>query len=257
MDKVHIEYRGNIVILTIDNPPMNALDEVVMDELEQSFDEIIKYDNLRAVIVTGAGKKTFVAGADIKQFVGLDSENGIKLVKRGQNIYKKIEEFPVPTICAINGYALGGGLELALSCDIRIADAKSKLGLPEVTLGICPGYGGTQRLPRAVGKSMAKKLIFAGSHITAEEAFKIGLCEQVSEEGMVVEDAILLAEKIIQSAPISISKVKKLINEGVEMSLDDSIEYEAKVFGELCQTEDKNEGVNAFLGKRKPNFIGK
>ncbi|MDD2496005.1 MAG: enoyl-CoA hydratase-related protein [Tissierellia bacterium] len=256
MEKIHINNQGNIVIVTIDNPPMNALDAQVIDELEQAFEEIAKYDDLNAVVLTGEGK-AFVAGADIKQFVGLKFEGGVKLTTRGQSVYRKIEEFPVPVICAINGYALGGGLELALSCDIRIADKKAKLGLPEATLGICPGYGGTQRLPRVVGKAMAKKMIFTGTPISADDAFSIGLCEQVSDEGKVVEDALLLAEKITKVAPISVRKIKKLMNEGMEMKLYDAIDYEAEVFGKLCETEDKEEGTKAFLEKRKPNFKGK
>lgn len=256
-NKVHINLKENVAIVTIDNPPMNALDAEVIENLGKAFDELSTNDNLKAVVLTGQGNKAFVAGADIKQFVGLDKEGGIKLSKTGQAVFRKIEEFPVPVIAAVNGYALGGGLELALSCDIRVFDKKAKVGLPEATLGINPGYGGTQRLPRTIGMGMAKKLIFTGSAITADEAFTIGLCEQVSEEGKVVEDALSLAEKITKVAPLSVKKIKKLMNEGIQMELYASIDYEAEVFGFLCTTEDKEEGAKAFLEKRKPNFMGK
>lgn len=257
--KVTLERRDNIGIVTINNPPVNALDEQVISELEEVFCGAKKgeLDGLRALIITGAGEKFFVAGADISAFPDLRRETGIALVKRGTDIYDRIASFRCPVICAVNGIVLGGGLELALACDIRIFAKTAKVGLPEVGLGIYPGYGGTQRLPRLVGSGLAKQMIFTGAHFTAEDAYRMGLCETLAEPGTVRDAAIALAEKIASNAPVAIAKAKQVIDQGLDLNIRDAIALENSVFGELCETSDKNEGTAAFLEKRKPVFNGK
>ena len=257
MEQVKLEYIDHIAVVTIDAPPLNALSKTVLDNLESAFNAIEARDDL-AVVLTGAGEKAFVAGADISQFKGLDDVSGANFVRRGQALYQKISEFPIPVICAINGYALGGGCELALACDIRVAAENAKIGLPEATLGILPGYGGTQRLPRLVGAGMAKKLIFSGEPIRADEAYGIGLVEILTPAGEALDEALALARRIHTAcAPLAIREIKKAINEGGELSLPEAIELEAQAFGRLCLTADKDEGVAAFFEKRKADFQGK
>lgn len=255
--KVFLEYKDKIAIVTLNNPPVNALDAQVIDEIEKAFDKLYAKKDVLAVVVTGAGDKAFVAGADITQFPSLRRQTGIELVRRGQLVYEKIANFPAPVICAVNGFAFGGGLELALACDIRVISENAKVGLPEVTLGIYPGYGGTQRLPRAVGLGMAKKLIFTGAPIDAAEAYRIGLADQLVPSGKSLEEAVKLAEVIATRGPVAVRTVKKVINQGIELNIGDAILLEAQEFGGLCETEDKNEGAKAFMEKRKPNFQGK
>lgn len=253
MGKVIFEKEGKIGIITIDAPPVNALDKEVLDELSAIIDGID--DDIGVVIVNGAGDKAFVAGADIKEFPELGKESGEQLSRRGQSIFQKLADLPQPVIAAIDGFALGGGLELALACDFRIATKKSKLGLPEVTLGILPAYGGTQRLPRLIGTGKAKQMIFSGEPVTAEEALRVGLIEEVAAESA-LEDAKAWASKILQRGPLAVQKAKQAVDEGGEMSLSDGLNLEAKFFGDLCETEDKNEGAAAFLERRKPAFKG-
>lgn len=257
MDKVKLSYVDGIALIIIDNPPLNALSKDVIDALSEVFDTVAKTD-VSAVVVTGAGEKSFVAGADISQFPALNEQTGIELVHYGQGVYQKISKFDRPVICAVNGYALGGGCELALACDIRVASENAKFGLPEVTLGILPGYGGTQRLPRLVGKGMAKKLIFSGDPISAQEALRIGLVEILAPAGEALNEAMALARRIRERcAPIAVREIKKVIDDGCAVSLNEGIELEAQAFGRLCATEDKNEGAAAFFEKRKAQFQGK
>ncbi|PWA12864.1 enoyl-CoA hydratase [Pueribacillus theae] len=241
-------------IVTIDSPPVNALEQQVLDELDQIVTNMPK--DVDVVIVTGAGGKAFVAGADIKDFPELKKETGIELVKKGQRIFDKIAALEQPVIAAIDGFALGGGLELALACDIRIASKRSKVGFPEVNLGILPGYGGTQRLPRLIGPGKAKQLIFSGDPLSAEEAKQAGILEEVTEDSP-MEKAKELAETIAKRAPLGVRKAKKAIDEGLNTTLEEGLHIEAVAFGELCDTEDKNEGVAAFFEKRQPNFSRK
>jgi len=256
MASVTVSYVDHVAQITIDNPPVNALTQALVEDIGNAFEEVL-HTQSRAVVITGAGNKAFVAGADISQFTSMDDIRGKALVTHGQKVFQKVAEFPLPVICAIDGFALGGGCELALACDIRIASKKSKLGLPETGLGIIPGYGGTQRLPRVVGASMAKKMIFSGEAISAEEAYRIGLCDTLAEDGQALTEALALAKKIAGSAaPLAVKTAKRLINTGLELSLEKAIELEAELFGPLCLTKDKTEGVEAFLGKRRPEFAG-
>jgi len=257
--KVKVERRDKIAIVTICNPPVNALDEQVISEMEVVFNEIAKKQttDLAVVIITGAGEKFFVAGADISQFPALRREDGKRLAKRGTDLYEKIAGLYCPVICAVNGVALGGGLELALACDFRVVSKNAKLGVPEVGLGIFPGYGGTQRLPRLIGSGLAKQMVFTGSPVNAEEAYRAGLCEVLTEPGCALECALTFAEKIAANAPLAVAGAKKVINQGMELSLVDAIVLENDALGDLYETSDKNEGAAAFFEKRKPLFQGK
>lgn len=248
---------GAVGIVFINNPPVNALNAKVMVELNRVIDQLEKNNELRAVILAGAGNKAFVAGADIKEFPNLKEATGRELSLNGHAIFSRLENLKIPVICAIHGYALGAGLELALACDIRIADEQALLGMPEVTLGIIPGYGGTQRLPRLVGLGKAKELIFSGESINAEEAYRIGLIDKLVPLGKALNEAKLLADKIATRGPLAVSKAKSAVNLGFDTTLDEGIKIEAKYFGELCVTEDKIEGVRAFIEKRKALFNGR
>ena len=251
MDKVTFSREGTIGFITIDSPPVNALEKQVLDDLDKVLDDIPQ--DVDVIILTGAGGRAFVAGADIKDFPALTKETGMELVKKGQRIFQKLADLEQPVIAAIDGFALGGGLEVALACDIRIASKRSQIGLPEVSLGIFPGYGGTQRLARLIGAGKAKQLIFSGEPVSAEEAWRIGIIEEVTEESP-HETARALAETIAKRGPLAVRKAKQAINEGLNVTVEEGIEIEAKLFGEICETEDKNEGVAAFFEKRKPNF---
>lgn len=251
MDKVTFSREDTIGFITIDSPPVNALEKQVLDDLDKVLDNIPH--DVDVIILTGAGGRAFVAGADIKDFPELTKETGIALVKKGQRIFQKLADLEQPVIAAIDGFALGGGLELALACDIRIASKRSQIGLPEVSLGIFPGYGGTQRLARLIGAGKAKQLIFSGEPVSAEEAWRIGIIEEITE-GEPHEAARALAETIAKRGPLAVRKAKQAINEGLNLTVEEGIEIEANLFGEICETEDKNEGVAAFFAKRKPNF---
>ena len=254
MAKVSFSQEGKIGVITIDSPPVNALEKQVLDELDEVVNQIP--EDVDVVIIHGAGGKAFVAGADIKDFPQLNNEKGIELAKRGQTIFQKIVDLEQPVIAAIDGFALGGGLELALACDIRIASSRSKVGFPEVKLGILPGYGGTQRLPRLIGAGKAKQIIFSGEFLSADEAKAIGIVEEVTD-GSPLDEAKALAETIAKRAPLGVRKAKKVIDEGLEVTLEQGLHMEALAFGELCETDDKNEGVAAFFEKRDPQFSRK
>lgn len=254
MSTVVFSREKKIGIITIDAPPVNALNKEVIDQLEQAIDQVD--DQIAVVIVTGAGSKAFVAGADIKEFPNLTVEDGEMLCVRGQSVFNYLSKLKQPVIAAIDGFALGGGLELALACDIRIATEKSIFGLPEVKLGIIPGYGGTQRLPRLIGKGKAIQLTCSGEFITAKEAYRIGLVEEIVDCD-VMKKAKEIANTIASRGPIAVQNAKKAIMNGLETSLQDGLKLEAALFGEICTTEDKNEGVSAFFEKRDPIFMGK
>ncbi|MEC1720617.1 enoyl-CoA hydratase/isomerase family protein [Schinkia azotoformans] len=253
MSKIHLRTEDRIAFITIDAPPVNALNEEVLHQLSITLDDIINSE-IDVVIISGAGDKAFVAGADIREFSTLNKETGEELCKRGQSIFTKIERLPQPVIAAIDGFALGGGFELALACDFRIASSRSTFGFPEVKLGILPGYGGTQRLARLIGIGKAKQIIFSGEFFAAEEAFKFGLVEEITDESPLVK-AKEWAEKIKQRGSIAVEFAKKVINIGIDLPLAEGLELEARFFGELCETTDKNEGVTAFLEKRQPKFL--
>lgn len=250
---VKLSIENRTAVITIDNPPVNALSRQVIDELDQVLEELPKTDAL-VVIITGAGEKAFVAGADIQQFPHLTPETGYDMVRTGQIVYDKIEALELPVIAAINGFTLGGGCELAMACDIRIAGENAKLGQPEVNLGIIPGYGGTQRLPRLVGAGKAKELIFTGDAIDAREAYRIGLVDILVPPGEALSRALTLSAKIQEKGPLAVRAAKKAVNQGLDQTLAGGLELEATLFKGLCATEDQKEGARAFLAKQKPQF---
>ncbi|MDR3349792.1 MAG: enoyl-CoA hydratase/isomerase family protein [Acidaminococcales bacterium] len=246
-----------ISTVTIDNPPINAIDARAVEDLDAAFSELANRENLRAVILASALKKVFIAGADINQFIAWKKKDGIMVTSRGHEVLRKIAHFSKPVICAINGVAFGGGLEIALACDIRVIDKKAQVGLPETGLGVVPGYGGTQRLPRLVGPGMAKKLILTAQAIGAEEAYRIGIAEVLAEAGECLAEARKMAERISAQAPLAISAGKRCVDFAMEESLEDGIKFEIQSVGELADTEDKTEGSSAFLEKRPAVFKNK
>ena len=256
-EKVTLEVAEAIALVTISNPPVNALSAQVFAELAAALDELCRRRDVGAVIITGAGERAFVAGADVTQFPSLDGVSGADFSRRGQGVFDKIEELPVVSIAAVNGAALGGGCELALVCDLRVAAENAVFGQPEVNLGVMPGYGGTQRLPRLIGAGLAKELIFTGDPVSAQEAYRIGLVNRVAPRGQAVEEARNLARKILSRAPIGVRVAKQCINRGLQTSLREGLALEAAAFGGLFETEDAKEGVKAFLEKRAPVFRGR
>lgn len=258
MGFVLYEQKDNIAIVTINRPEaLNALNSEVLKEIESVFDGI-DTDTVRAVILTGAGEKSFVAGADIGEMSSLSKAEGEAFGKTGNDVFRKIETFPVPVIAAVNGFALGGGNELAMSCDIRICSENAMFGQPEVGLGITPGFGGTQRLARLISPGKAKELIYTASNIKAPEALAIGLVNAVYPIEELMPAAEKMASKIARNAPIAVRACKKAIDDGLQTDMDAAIVIEEKLFGGCFETEDQIEGMNAFLEKRKvEKFVNK
>ena len=254
-----IDRENNVAVLTVNRPDKyNALNDEVVAELSSAMDELAGDDEVRAIVITGAGDKAFISGADAGMLRDLETpREAVANSRRGQAMTLKVENLPKPVIAAINGYALGGGLELAMACDIRLASDTARLGQPEIGLGITPGYGGTQRLPRLVGKGMAKLLIFTGDMIDAEEALRIGLVQRVVPQAELLGEAKALAEKLATMPPLTLAACKEAINRGLEVDLERGLSIESMEFGILRSTEDYEEGTSAFLEKRKPAFKGK
>jgi len=253
---VLLQREGRVGILTISRPEsLNALNNVVLSDLQKVFAEL-KREPLGALIVTGTGEKSFVAGADIKEMETMTAAQAKEFANRGQTLFRQLEEFPFATIAAVNGFALGGGLELALSCDWIVASNKAKWGLPEVSLGLIPGYGGTQRLSRVVGKALAKRVGLTGEVFNAEQGLNWGLFTQIVEPGEVLPTAKKQAELICNRAPLAVSFTKRSIESGFDESLVDGLEVEAHFFGQVFETKDHNEGIQAFIAKREPKFKG-
>ncbi|MEW9678004.1 enoyl-CoA hydratase-related protein [Lentibacillus sp. L22] len=242
-----------IATVVIDNPPMNVLSEKVTAELDEVFSELKADHEVISIILTGAGDRAFMAGADIKEFPERDvnNESAVSI----HEVFNRIESIPKPTIALLNGFTLGGGLELALTCDIRIAEEHAKIGLPEVNLGILPGGGGTQRLPRIVGAGKAKEMMFTGEPVSADEACRLGIVNQVIAKGEGKQAAEKLAQKLADQSLQALSRIKRLVNEGKELPLDEGLKLEEKLFNEVFVTEDAKEGVQAFIEKRKPEFV--
>ena len=255
---IKFEKEDSIAIVTIDRPKaLNALNHEIIGELHHIFDAISADNTIACVIITGAGEKAFVAGADIAELSTLDVISGRALCDRGQGLLLKIENLQIPVVAAINGFALGGGCELAMACDIRLASENAKLGQPEVNLGIIPGYGGSQRLPRLVGMGKAKQMIITGDIVTAAEAYRIGLVDEVYPLADLLPKAKEMAKKIASKAPLAIRAAKEAINLSLDVALADGLRHEASLFAALCASEDKSEGTKAFLEKRKAEFKGK
>src|SRR5947207_4950739 len=258
MENVKTENKDGLLIVTIDRPKvLNALNAQTVEEIGEAFEKARSDDGVKAVIVTGGGEKAFVAGADINELAQKTPITGKDTSERGQFIFSFIERFPKPVIAAINGFALGGGCELALACHIRIASEKAQIGLPEVSLGIIPGYGGTQRMARLLGKGKALEIICTADRINAAEAERIGLVNKVVPADQLMTAAEEMARKIMSRGPLAIRAAIEAVNVGSEMSIRDGEFLEATLFGLLCASEDTKEGLTAFLEKRPANFKGK
>ena len=251
MDFILYEVDGAVATITINRPKaLNALNSQVLDELDQTLDAI-DLDTVRCVILTGAGDKSFVAGADIGEMSTLTKAEGEAFGKKGNDVFRKLETFPIPVIAAVNGFALGGGCEISMSCDIRICSENAMFGQPEVGLGITPGFGGTQRLARTVGVGMAKQMIYTARNIKADEAYRIGLVNAVYPQEELLPAAEKLASTIAKNAPIAVRNCKKAINDGLETDMDQAIVIEEKLFGDCFETEDQKAGMANFLEKDK------
>lgn len=255
LKNVLLEKEGNIAVVTINRPKaLNALNTETLKDLDVVFDAIENDDEVYAVVLTGAGEKAFVAGADITEMKEKNVIEGRKFGQLGNKVFRKIETLSKPVIAAINGFALGGGCEIAMSCDIRIASTTSRFGQPEVGLGITPGFGGTQRLARLVGLGMAKELIYTGKIIKADEALRVGLVNSLHESENLLIVAKELAKTIAKNAPIAVMLSKEAINRGIQIDIDSALAFEAEVFGECFSTEDQTEGMTAFVEKRDKSF---
>lgn len=254
METLTTSLSNGILTVTINRPEkLNALNSTVLTELDRVMDDVYANKDIFGMILTGAGPKSFVAGADISEFMQLNPEEGAQLAKRGQDIFFRIENCPKPVIAAVNGFALGGGCELAMSCHIRLASNNAKFGQPEVNLGIIPGYGGTQRLPQLVGKGRAMELILSGNMIDAAQALQYGLVNHVTEPDQLIPESEKLMQTILSKSPMAVSKSIAAINAGFNNEVNGYAE-EVKQFGECVGTDEMKEGVSAFLGKRKAEF---
>ena len=265
MEFVTYEQDGYVGIITINRPKaLNALNSAVLEELDATF-KAVDLDTTRCLILTGAGEKSFVAGADIGEMSTLTKAEGEAFGKKGNDVFRKIETFPIPVIAAVNGFALGGGCEISMSCDIRICSDNAVFGQPEVGLGITPGFGGTQRLARLVGAGMAKQMIYTARNIKAADAYRIGLVNEVysaevDADGNVVKSAqevmLAAAQKmaatIAKNAPIAVRNCKKAINEGISKPINEAVAVEEKLFGDCFETHDQVEGMQCFLSREKP-----
>ncbi len=252
MSFVTTEIQGAVAIVTIDRPKaLNALNPEVLADLKAAF-EAIDQNAVRCVVLTGAGEKSFVAGADIGSMSTMTKAEGKEFGKLGNDIFRMIETFPLPVIAAVNGFALGGGNELAMSCDIRICSDNAVFGQPEVGLGITPGFGGTQRLARLVGMGMAKQILYSALNIDAQEALRIGLVNTVYPQAELMENVMKLANKIARNAPIAVRACKKAVNEGMQVEIDRAVEIEEELFGSCFETHDQVEGMACFLSREKP-----
>ncbi|HWP98088.1 MAG TPA: enoyl-CoA hydratase-related protein [Syntrophomonadaceae bacterium] len=246
-----------IAVITINRPKsLNALNKATLAELSQALDSVDMDREVKAVILTGAGEKSFVAGGDIPYMQDMDSMRAREFVLFGQKVLRKLEYLPKPVIAAINGFCLGGGCELALACDFRIASQKAKFGQPEVKLGVIPGLGGTQRLPRMVGTGMAKQLLYTGDIISAQEALRIGLINEVVPANELISHVLGIASRIISGGLLAVSLCKFAVNEGLQTDMDRAMTIEADIFGLSFSTFDQKEGMKAFAEKRAPHFHG-
>lgn len=251
-----LDFENEVAIITISRPKaMNALNQEVLQELALALEMSLEPPEVQALIITGEGDRAFVAGADVTEFNNITSAfEGREVALNGQDIMSSVSAMPVPTIAAINGFALGGGLELALACDLRVMAKTAKLGLPEVGLGLIPGFGGTQRLPRLIGEGRALELILTGRHVGADEALQMGIVNRVVDDAL--QESLTLAHSIIKNGPVAIGLAKEAVRRGMTATLNDGLEIEADLFGMVATTADMKEGVAAFLAKRKPEFKG-
>lgn len=256
-ENILLEKRGVVAIVSINRPKaLNALNLQTLQEMLHCFQELGKDDQTSVVILTGSGEKSFVAGADISHMQGLDVIEARNFGILGHEVAKTVEQLPQPVIAAVNGFALGGGCELAISCDMRFASENAKFGQPEVNLGVIPGFGGTQRLPRLIGKGLANELLFSGDIIDAQEALRIGLVNKVFPQEELLEKCLKFGEKIASRGPLAVKLCKEAVNNGVEMELSKACQYEVDLFSICFSSSEQKEGMSAFLEKRAPKFKG-
>ena len=254
---IKVDLDQELAVVTVDRQDkLNALNAQVVREIGDAFETLRNNDSVRAVVVTGAGQKAFVAGADIGELSTMNPVSGVAVSRAGQEIFRTIEMFPKPVIAAVGGYALGGGFELALACHLRVASTTARFGLPEVSLGIIPGYGGTIRLARLVGLGRAIELTLTGDMVPAEQARAIGLVSAVAEADALLDEAKALARKITKNGPVAVRLALESMLRAVDSATDDALGFESAAFGLLASTEDMQEGMQAFLGKRKADFRG-
>jgi enoyl-CoA hydratase len=252
------EIEDQIATVTLNRPRvLNALNKQVFDDLERVFTLLADDSTVRVILLTGSGERAFAAGADINELAGISRFTGQSLSRRGQRVFRQIETCGKPVIALINGFALGGGCELALACTLRIASENAKLGQPEAKLGVIPGYGGTQRLPRLIGASRALKLLLTGNHVEANEALRLGLVDEVVPASNLLIRGRELARSILAMAPLAVAGCLEAVYKGADQELEAALRLESRVFGRLCGTEDKTEGTQAFLEKRPPVWRGK
>jgi enoyl-CoA hydratase len=257
LENVLVEKRGRVAILTINRPDkLNALNIATRNEILAAFDQLEKDDEVRVVVVTGAGEKAFIAGADINEFAGMTAVNQ-RAVMKGRRAFDAVEDFPKPVIAMINGFALGGGCELAMACDIRIASTRAKLGQPEIKLGIIPGGGGTQRMTRLIGEGKAMELMLTGDMISAEEAKQLGLVNHVFAPEELEAKTLELANRIAELSPVALAMAKASVKNASRMNLREGLDSEVDLFALCFSSEDKEEGVRAFIEKRKADFKGR
>ncbi|MFC6182166.1 enoyl-CoA hydratase-related protein [Lactiplantibacillus daowaiensis] len=258
-DNILLDINEGIATLTINRPKsMNALNTATLTEIGEALDEIkANADDIKVVVITGAGEKAFVAGADISEMRDMNSLQAAELSKVAHNSFGKIENLPQLTIAAVNGYCLGGGLELASSCDVRVVSEKAKFGQPEVTLGIVPGFGGTQRLTRLVGRGKAKEMIAMGTMIDAKEAYRVGIAEEIAAPEALMDKVMEIAHQVMKNGLIAVSMAKYVIDRAADLPLDTAIDFETQMWAQTFATEDQTEGMTAFLEKRHAKFTSK
>jgi len=257
---IRVEVEDRIALLTIDHPPVNSFNKQVVSELGQAMDELLADDDVKAIVITGGGTNAFVAGADIPEIQELleKPEGGYAeasaFIERGQAVFLKIETASKPVIAAVNGFCLGGGLELAMSCHMRLCSDRARLGQPEINLGIIPGWGGTQRLARLIGKGKALEMILTGDMITAQEAYRLGLVNKVVPAGAILKEARGLARKIVSKSKFPVAAALHAVTKGLQVDIEKGLDIEKQQFVRLADTEDIREGISAFLEKRQPDF---
>jgi enoyl-CoA hydratase len=255
---IRLEKRPPLAVITLDRPKvLNALNAATLAELDAVLDDVAADSSIRVVLLTGAGDRAFAAGADIRELAPLTADEGRKFALRGQAVFRKLEKLGKPVIACIHGFALGGGCELAMACTLRLAADNARLGQPEVKLGIVCGYGGTQRLPRLVGRGAGLKLLLTGAVIDAHEALRIGLVDEVMPADQLMSRAEALVLEIVANAPLAVAATLRAVDEGLDLPLDAALDREAASFGHLCGTADKDEGAEAFLAKRPPAWTGR
>lgn len=256
---IRVKIEGRVATVTIDRPPVNALNFKTMEELSVAFSELAINQDVKVIVLTGEGKNhTFIAGADLKEMAQLkSSQEAEEIARKGQTIFDQIEKMKKPVIAAVNSVCVGGGNELAMACHIRIASDRARFGQPEINLGIIPGFGGTQRLPRLVGTSKAREIILTGDMITAQEAFRIGLIDRVVPDGELLRQALGLAKKIAAKGAVALEYALEATGNRLDQTFEDGLKQEALLFSKVSETEDMKEGVRAFLEKREPKFHDK